>query len=309
METPTVSSRRHGVVLMVVGGVLLGTLGVFVEEAAVHPLTAVWFRCAFGVLALLAWGLGRSRLPELRLPRRAALLAVAGGLLMLLNWALFFAAIQRTSIALATVVFHVQPLWVLVFGMLWLGEPVSLRRIAALLVALLGLGLATGLFTAPQDAPRESLTWGLACAIGGSLSYAAVTLLAKLQRGVSSYALATWQCGVGTIVLAAWPWLHGWPQATAAWGWLAGLGVLHTALAYVLLYGGMQRLPASQIAPLQFVYPACAVLVDAAVYGRVLGPLQLLGVALLGAALWSARPDASEAPTNRATGGRAPARG
>ena len=85
--------------------------------------------------------------------------------------------------------------------------------------------------------------------------------------------------------------------------------MLHTALAYVLLYGGMQRLPASQIAPLQFVYPACAVLVDAAVYGRVLGPLQLLGVALLGAALWSARPDASEAPTNRATGGRAPARG
>ena len=90
METPTVSSRRHGVVLMVVGGVLLGTLGVFVEEAAVHPLTAVWFRCTFGVLALLAWGLGRGRLPELRLPKRAALLAAAGGLLMLLNWALFF---------------------------------------------------------------------------------------------------------------------------------------------------------------------------------------------------------------------------
>src|SRR5439155_23705776 len=140
--------------------------GVFVQEAAQHPLTAAWCRCLFGVLALTAWGAATGRLGELRLAGRAWASALGAGVLMTANWALFFAAIERSSIALATVVFHVQPLWVLVFGMLWLGEPVSLRRIAALLVALLGLGLATGLFTGPQDAPRESLTGGLACASG-----------------------------------------------------------------------------------------------------------------------------------------------
>jgi len=294
---------------MCAGGLLLGTLGVFVEEAHADPLTAVWFRCAFGLLALLLWSACRGRLAELRLPRRAALLSVVAGLLMLLNWALFFAAIPRTSIALATVVFHVQPLWVLAFGMLWLGERASRLRIAALLLALLGLSLATGLWSG-HLARSETMLLGIGCALGGSLSYAAVTLIAKQQRGVSSLALATWQCGVGCAVLAAWPWLHGWPPLPA-WGWLAGLGVLHTALAYVLLFAGMQRLPASQIALLQFVYPLAAIAVDAVVYGRVLDAGQWAGVALMGAALWAARQRPADGSATRAgaAGARAPARG
>ena len=68
----------RGVALMVGGGLLLGTIGVFVEEAGQHPLTTVWFRCAFGGLALLLWGAASGRLRELRLRGRglaAALLA------------------------------------------------------------------------------------------------------------------------------------------------------------------------------------------------------------------------------------------
>jgi len=65
--------------------------------------------------------------------------------------------------------------------------------------------------------------------------------------------------------------------------------VLHTGLAYVLLYGGMARLATGRIAVLQFVYPAVAAAVDWAVYGRALSPLQLAGVALIGAALWTLR--------------------
>ncbi len=294
---------------MSAGGLLLGTLGVFVEEAHTDPLTAVWFRCAFGLLALLLWGAWRGRLRELRMPRRAAWLSVMAGLLMLLNWALFFAAIPRTSIALATVVFHVQPLWVLAFGMLWLGEPASRLRIAALGLALLGLSLATGLWSG-HLARSDGMLLGIGCALGGSLSYAAVTIIAKQQRGVSSYALAAWQCGVGTLVLAAWPWFHGWP-ALPAWGWLAGLGMLHTALAYVLLFAGMQRLPASQIALLQFVYPLTAIVVDAVVYGRVFDVWQWAGVALMGSALWAARqrPAGESATPATAADARVPARG
>ncbi|HNJ84680.1 MAG TPA: EamA family transporter, partial [Piscinibacter sp.] len=76
MDTDTCASRRgahaerDGFWLMSAGGALLGTLGVFVEEAGQAPLTAVWFRCAFGLLALLAWGAATRRLGELRLRGR-----------------------------------------------------------------------------------------------------------------------------------------------------------------------------------------------------------------------------------------------
>ena len=85
---------------------------------------------------------------------------------------------------------------------------------------------------------------------------------------------------------------HGLPAWGAAWAWLAGLGAIHTGLAYVLLYAGMSRLATSRVAVLQFVYPAVAILMDWLVYGRVLGPVQLLGVALMALALWSVRRSA-----------------
>ncbi|WP_251780286.1 DMT family transporter [Caldimonas mangrovi] len=282
------SDSTRGTALMAAGGVLLGTLGVFIEEAGQHPLTAVWFRCAFGVLALLAWGAWSGQLQELRLRGRALAVALTVGMLVVFNWGLFFAAIPRTSIAVATVAFHVQPVWVMVFGMLWLGEPVSPRRLAAVAVALAGLVLATGLAGGTGRPLDAGFLTGLACALGGSLSYAAVTLLAKLDRRIGSFALASWQCLVGTVLLAGWPWWHGWPAASPAWAWLAGLGVVHTALAYVVLYAGMRRLQAAQVALLQFVYPISAIVFDAAVYGRWLAPAQWIGVLMMGLALWAA---------------------
>ncbi|HEY9067314.1 MAG TPA: DMT family transporter [Burkholderiaceae bacterium] len=294
-NAPAARAEREGLWLMVGGGLLLGTLGVFVEEARQDPLTTVWFRCAFGALALFAWGVATRRGAELRLSRAGALAAAAAGLLMILNWALFFAAIQRTSIAVATVVFHVQPLWVIALAAWWWREPVTRPQVAAACIALAGLALSTGLFDAGLASASLDARYlaGLAMCLGGSLSYAAVTLIAKHARGVSSYALACWQCAVGAIVLAWWPWMHGWPQGASAWGWLAGLGVIHTGFAYVVLYAGMARLPAARIAVLQFVYPAAAVMVDWLVYGRALSAVQMAGVGLMGVALWAVRRPAA----------------
>ncbi len=291
----TGGAAPHGVALMVTGGLLLGTIGVFVEEAAQHPLTAVWFRCAFGGAALLLWGAGSGRLGELRLRGKGLAAALAAGVLMITNWALFFAAIERTSIAVATVVFHVQPLWVIALGAWWLRERVTRAQLGAALLALAGLTLATGLLDGAHGAAADgtALTGGYAhgllMCLGGSLSYAVVTLIAKLARGTSSFALAWWQCAVGTVALACWPWVHGWPAWGTSWAWLAGLGVIHTGLAYVVLYAGMARLSTARIALLQFAYPAAAVVVDWLVYGRALSAVQGVGVALMAVALLGVR--------------------
>jgi drug/metabolite transporter (DMT)-like permease len=141
---------------------------------------------------------------------------------MVLNWALFFAAIPRTSIAVATVVFHIQPVWVIVFGVLFLREAVSPLQWGAVGVALAGLVLTTGLVGDMHAlaGAGSGYALGLLMCIGGSLSYAAVTVLAKTEKGVSSYALASWQCMTGAVVLAWVPLVFGWPGTGAAWlGW------------------------------------------------------------------------------------------
>lgn len=292
---PTHQRERDGQWLLIAGGVLLGTIGVFVEEAGQHPLVTVWFRCAFGALALLAWCLATGRRRELLLSGKARWVACATGVLMVMNWAMFFAAIPRTSIGVATVVFHIQPIWVIVIGALFLREAVSRTQWLATLAALGGLVLTTGLLDgaaatgASTQASSGSYLAGVLLCLGGSLCYAGVTLLANTQKTISPYAMAMWQCLVGTVALAWAPWVLGWPPLGTAWGWLLGLGVLHTGLAYVVLFAGMARLGLGRIAVLQFVYPLTAVLVDWAVYGRMLSPVQLAGVGLMAAALWTIR--------------------
>jgi len=286
--------------LLIAGGVLLGTVGVFVEEAHQHPLVTVLFRCAFGALALLAWGLATGRTNELRLRGKSGWIACATGCLMVLNWALFFAAIPRISIAVATIVFHIQPVWIILFGALVLREAVSPRQWAATLAALCGLALTTGLFgnMASMASWGSGYAAGLLMCLGGSLCYAAVTILANTEKAITSYALAWWQCVIGLVVLAWVPFVFGWPDSAPAWAWLAGLGVLHTGLAYALLFAGMARLSLGRIAVLQFVYPLTAVLVDWVVYGRRLNGVQLAGVALMAAALWTIKQ-----PKQNAAGG------
>ncbi|WP_336695724.1 DMT family transporter [Delftia acidovorans] len=285
-QAASTAQETRGQWLMIAGGVLLGTVGVFVQEAGQHPLVTVLFRCAFGALALLAWGMATGRVRELRVRGTSWAVVAATGLLMVLNWALFFAAIPLTSIGVATIVFHIQPVWIMLFGALVLREAVAPRQAAAMLAALLGLVLTTGLLGG-----SGAVAWGpgyvsgLLMCLAGSLCYAAVTILAKTEKVVTPFALAWWQCAVGTVLLLWVPLVHGGPQAPSSWAWLAGLGVLHTGLAYAILFAGMARLTLGRIAVLQYVYPLTAIVLDWAVYGRALDAVQLAGVGLMAGAL------------------------
>lgn len=296
--------QTDGTAYMVAGGLIMGTLGVFLEQAGQHPLTAVFFRCLFGAAALAFFALLSRRVHELRPNRRGMALAGVTGLLMTAMWATFFAAIQWTSIAMATVTFHLQPVWLMLAGGCLLGERLGATRLLALAAALLGLTLATGLLQAdwPKDQPLFGR--GLALAVFGSVCYAAVSLIAKQQRALSSLALTFWQCAFGGLLLAWWPLVHGLPVQygdgqSAVWAWLIGLGVIHTGLAYVLIYSGMQRLPAGRIALLQFVYPISAILLDATIYGHLLSRSQWAGVLLMGVALWWAGRPPVQGPSWR----------
>ncbi|MDP3252667.1 MAG: DMT family transporter [Hydrogenophaga sp.] len=279
--------ERSGMWLMVAGGLMLGTLGVFLEEAGQSPITAVWFRCAFGLLALTVWFAATRRWGELRLSGAARLAAVSAGVLAVVNWLLFFEAIERTSISVATVVVHVQPFLMMAFGAWWWKERISRAQAVAALASLIGLALASGWVDGALTGVgwSSSYLWGVALALLNSVGYAALTLIANRARGVSPLALAWWQCAVGAVVLLWWPFTQGWPTAGPAWAWLAGLGVIHTGLAYVVLYAGVARLTAGRVAVLQFVYPASAVAVDWLVYGRALSASQLLGVVVMLVAL------------------------
>jgi drug/metabolite transporter (DMT)-like permease len=276
----------------ILGNIVLGTIGIFIHEADAHPLTATWFRCAFGLIGLTLWIRLRHQTHHLRLSRTSWPWVVAAGILMVLAWVLFFAAIERTSAGIATVLFHVQPVWVMLLGVWWFRETIARQRIASVMLAMVGLTLATGMvdhFSLDHRRDGQSFSidyWiGVALCLIGSLFTACVTLVAKQLRTLPTGILAWWQCAIGTVVLAAWPITQGWPAWGAAWMWLAGLGLVHTGLSYGLMFAGMAKLSIDRIAVYQFAYPGIAIVIDWLFYDQRLGILQLGGVVLMAVAI------------------------
>ena len=271
----TSAPAAEPVVMLLGASALLGTLGVFATEAGQAPLITVWARCLFGGLALGAYAIARGQTAVLRLGGTTLRLALLSGVLLVTSWTLFFTSLKHTSIAVSTVAFHVQPLWVLGVAALR-RERVTKWHLGAALLALVGVGLLSGL---TADAAEGSLL-GVGLALAASLAYAAVTTIAKVIR-TTSLGIAWWQCMVGVAILSWWPAVHGLPPVGPSWGWLAGLGVIHTGLVYVMTFSAVQRLPMGRVAMLQFAYPLFAVLTDSLVYGHALSVGQLLGGAIL----------------------------
>jgi drug/metabolite transporter (DMT)-like permease len=271
------------------GCTLLGTIGIFATEAHADPLTATWFRSLFGLICLTLWLTGRRQTRSLRLTRATGPRIIAAGSLMVLSWGLFFTAIERVPVGVAIVLFHVQPMWVLVLGALCLRESIGGRRIGAVAMAMFGLVLATGIAEHSASGAREQGYWiGVALCLVGAFCMAWVTIIARRLHEVPAGVLAWWQCAIGTLTVWIWPMRHGWPAWGASWLWLAGLGVIHTGLAYTLIYRGMARLNTGRIASLQFVYPAVAIFIDRIYFGQHLSCLQLAGISVMSGAIWFA---------------------
>ncbi|WP_250437441.1 DMT family transporter [Caballeronia sp. ATUFL_F2_KS9A] len=270
----------------IVGCALLGTIGVFLHEANADPLTATWFRCAFGLLGMSAWLISRGQTRFLRLTRSNVLWVLAASLLMVSSWALFFSAVERISAGVAIVLFHVQPMWVLLFASLWLKETIGGQRVMAVAVAMCGLVLATGIAGHASDGSLQPAYWtGVAACLAGSLCMAGVTITARRLRDLPAGVLAWWQCAIGTLLLWIWPMQHGWPAWGMSWAWLAGLGLIHTGFAYTLMYVGMARLDTARVAVLQFIYPAVAIVIDWLVFDQRLSGAQMTGIALMSVAI------------------------
>lgn len=81
----------------------------------------VFWRCVFGAatLAVLAAFFGLIDLKHLRM--KVILLSALGGVAIVLNWLLLFAAYPRASISIATMVYNTQPFMLLGLGAIFLG--------------------------------------------------------------------------------------------------------------------------------------------------------------------------------------------
>jgi drug/metabolite transporter (DMT)-like permease len=283
MTTQSKGTETTGIAQLTTAMVLSGTLGVFVVESDASPFNVVFFRVLFGALALGGYVAARGWLRDHGFTPRTLGLAIVGGVFIVLNWVLLFQSYENTSISVATVVYHTQPFYVVLLGALLFRERLTAAKVGWIAVAFAGLILVSGV-TPGDFASGGSYLTGVGQALLAALLYGLSTLVTKRVTGVRPHLIALVQVLVGIPLLLPFADFGAMAGTGADWGWLVGLGVIHTGLMYVLMYAAYAKLPTAKIAVLAFVYPAVAMVMDWLVYGHHIGLVQALGVPLIVAA-------------------------
>jgi drug/metabolite transporter (DMT)-like permease len=280
--SPVATSReaRTALIQLLVAEVLIGSVGVFVRESGQAPVTAVFFRCVFGSLFLLAWGMARGYLRGLWAERELVRTAVVSGVLLVLNWVALFAGMARSSIGVSTLVYHFYPFAMMAMAALFYGERTGPAALAWTALAFAGVVLSADPLRLLHGADSTYLL-GIGLTFVAAILCGASLLLSRRISRERPFAVVLIQCLVGVAMLAPFA-----DHATALvpgqhWFWLAGLGLIHSGVCYVLFYSAYPRLQVATIAVLSFIYPVIALVLDYVLYGQVLVPVQAVGVMLI----------------------------
>jgi drug/metabolite transporter (DMT)-like permease len=270
-------SIRRGSFEMTAAMLISGTIGWFVLVSGQPVLDVVFWRCVFGAVTLLVICAMLGFLRPGILTRTTFLLAVLSGVAIVGNWVLLFASYSRASIAIGTAVYNVQPFMLVGLAALFLGEKITAQKLFWLGISFSGM-LAIVSAHGEQGAGGNQYLLGIALALGAALLYAFAALIIKRLTGTPPHLIALIQVCTGVLLLAPWANIAALPQQAGAWASLLILGVVHTGVMYVLLYGAIQKLPTALTGALSFIYPIAAIFVDWFAFGHRLELMQWLGV-------------------------------
>ncbi|WP_245281528.1 DMT family transporter [Rhizobium sp. AAP43] len=250
-------------------------------------MTIVFWRCVFGATFMLLWCVALRYLPDRSLSIRSLVLSAMGGSCLVLSWAAFFAGLEMTSIATATIVMHVQPFIIVLISAFFLKERLTSDQVLWIVAAFIGLIFASGVGAGVGLVDR---TWllGIGITLIGAVCYALTAMIGKQLANQRPEVTALCQTVMGILIFLPFIDLHQ-TITLPSWGWLAAIGIIHSGIAWVIIYSALPKVPTPVVAILSFVYPIVAICIDWAIYDHPLGLLQAGGMIVIGIATLGVR--------------------
>ncbi|GGK27825.1 transporter [Caldalkalibacillus thermarum] len=266
--------------LVLLAAVLWGTTGTaqaFAPQGA-SPLAIGAMRLAVGGLALLCFVLVRGTLSRKKAwPLGATLIAAVS---MALYQPLFFSAVASTGVAVGTVVaIGSAPILAGMLEYVFRGVKPGQRWWLATALAVAGCVLLLG-----HQGEVSINIGGLLMALGAGFSFAVYTLVSKglLAQHRPEEVVAV-VFSLSAVLLSPLLFFYdlSWLLEMRGWAVVLHLGLVATALAYLLFVRGLTGIPAAHAVTLSLAEPLTAALLGIFLVGEILTSTAKFGIALL----------------------------
>lgn len=300
--------RLVGAFLVALSAACFGAMAIFARFAyadGAEPVAVLFLRFLLAGIVLGAVMIsGRRAWPR---GRNLWVLAAMGGVCYVGQSLSFFVALEHAAAGLVALLLYLYPFLVTILGAVLLRRRLTLKRICAVLIALLGtaLTLGGGLSGAPLGIGlglTAALIYSVYILVGG------IVLTREDPLGAATVVMIAAAVVFGGIVAIERP---AFPATVVGWSAIVAIAIVSTVVAMVSLFAGLRRVGAADAATLSTLEPVVTFALAAVFLGEPLRGHQLLGGAIiLAAVIWLTRngaapdaPVASQVPQPAAGGG------
>jgi drug/metabolite transporter (DMT)-like permease len=283
------SMRQLPFIALLAGGCAIAFAPIFVRLADTGPVASAFWRTALAAPLLWMWAFHvRAKEPAAGTVPFGALLAA--GLFFALDLGVWHWSIVWTSVANATLLANLAPIWVTVAGWLLWRQKVTRPFLVGMFVALAGMFVLVG----PNFAIGGTPLAGDALAAFTAIFYGSYMLAIKRARDAkaSTARLMAWSTTITAVILLPFALFSPQPMLPAgASGWLVlvGLAVVTQILGQGLIAYAFAHLPASLSSVSLLIQPVVAAFVAWLLFAEAVGAAQWIGGAIVLAGIWIAK--------------------
>lgn len=281
VSSPTIQSR-FALLALLLGGVAIGGSPIFVRLSEVGPLATAFWRVTLALIPLLIVSLAQRRQSVAR-PTRLAdyAMLVLPGVFLAVDLATWHLAIGLTSVANATLLANLAPVFVTLIGWLLFRSAVTKVFLSGLVVAIAGVVILKGGPFALGDGDMR----GDGLAVLAAACYAGYILaIGRLRSRFDTLRIMLWSSAAAAvcifpIVIA----FEGNPFPATFHGWavLVGLAFISHAGGQVAITYALAYLPAAFSSLTLLLQPVVAAILAWVLLGETIGTMQAIGGAIV----------------------------
>ncbi|WP_440998968.1 DMT family transporter [Fodinibius sp. SL11] len=276
---------RQAYIYVFLGAALWGIIGLFIDElsqAGFSALQIVTLRVVSASVMLVCY-LALKNPKLLKIELKDALSFIGTGIfsIVFFNWA-YFTAIEEVSLSVAVILLYTGPAFVVILSRIFFKEPMTSRKVGALLLTLFGCMLV--IKVVPIGV--EHISWyGILVGLGSGFGYALYSIFGKhALKKYKSLTIITYTFVFASLVMLP---VSGVTikseqlASTHVWMHILGLGFFPTALAYYLYTSGLSMIESGRASIAATVEPVVATLLGVLVFNEILTFYQVIGILLV----------------------------